>query len=100
MVIAEVSIIPIGSYSTSVSDYVTESVKVLKNYKNLNYQITSMGTILEGEFEDILKALEEMHEAQFKFGAKRVVTKLTVDDRRDKEISMEAKVKSVVDKLK
>ena len=32
-------------------------------------------------------------------GAKRVVTRLTIDDRRDKNLTIDGKVKSVLEKL-
>ena len=40
-----------------------------------------------------------MHELPFSQGIQRVVTSITIDDRRDKQITMEGKVKAVVDKI-
>jgi uncharacterized protein YqgV (UPF0045/DUF77 family) len=41
-----------------------------------------------------------MHNTAFAAGAKRVVTSIRIDDRRDKPVTIEGKVKAVKDKLK
>ena len=40
-----------------------------------------------------------MHEAPFAEGARRVSTLIKIDDRRDKEQTLEGKVRSVTEKL-
>lgn len=99
-VIAEVSIIPIGTGSTSLSHFVANCHGVLKGYKDINYQLTPMGTIIEGDLNSVIRAILKMHEAPFKQGALRVVTTIKLDDRRDKVASMKRKVNSVIKKLK
>jgi uncharacterized protein YqgV (UPF0045/DUF77 family) len=39
-----------------------------------------------------------MHEVPFKAGAARVVTTIKIDDRRDRDATMDRKVKSVMSK--
>ena len=96
----EISIIPIGTSSTSISDYVAQSEKVLDNYPNLNYNINGMATEIQSDnIDDIFNAAKEMHLAQIKMGAKRVQTSIKVDDRRDKESSIPEKVSSVKSKI-
>ena len=58
-----------------------------------------MSTILEGEMDDVLAAVKAMHEAPFRMGALRVSTTLRIDDRRDKQITMEGKLAAVRKKL-
>jgi uncharacterized protein (TIGR00106 family) len=99
MAVAEISIIPIGTKTTSVSKHVVAAIKVLRKEKKVVYELTSMGTILEGELDDVLKAARKMHEAVLEAGARRVVTTIKIDDRRDKPLTMSGKVESVVRKL-
>jgi len=99
MVIAEVSVVPLGTETPSVGDYVAAAIKAVKKQKKVKYQITAMGTILEGELNDVLDVVTKMHESTFSAGAKRVVTRLTIDDRRDKNLTIDGKVKSVLEKL-
>ncbi len=49
MAMVEVSIVPVGTNSPSVSQYVALALKVLQAEKDLKYELTAMGTILEGE---------------------------------------------------
>ena len=61
--------------------------------------LTPMGTILEGELDEVLRAVRAVHEAPFARGALRVSTSLRIDERRDKTLSMEGKVRAVEEKL-
>ena len=99
MAIAEISIVPVGTKSPSVSKHVVNALKVLRKEKRVMYEVTSMGTILEGELDDVLRAVKKMHEAVLGGGIRRVVTTIKIDDRRDKPLTMSGKVESVVRKL-
>lgn len=99
MAIAEITIIPIGTGSTAISNYVAACHEVLKKENRIKYQLTPMGTILEGDLEVIFEAIRKLHEVPFEKGAMRVSTSIKIDDRRDKQASMEQKLKSVKEKL-
>jgi uncharacterized protein (TIGR00106 family) len=68
---------------------------VVKQAKDISYQITPMATIVQGTLPRILQMVQEMHEVPFTMGATRVLTSIVVDDRRDKLITIESKVKAV-----
>jgi len=99
MPVAEVSVIPVGTETTSISNYVIAALEPLRK-SNLKYELTSMGTNIEGNLSDILKIAQKMHEACFAKGALRVVTSIKIDDRKDKTLTMEGKVSSVLEKAK
>lgn len=98
-VIVEVTVVPLGTASTSLSYYVAEVEKVLKRYKDISSLLTPMSTVLEGSLDEIFKAIRDMHEEPFLKGAKRVSTRIVIDDRRDKKISMKSKLEAVKAKL-
>ncbi len=95
MAIVEVSIIPLGTETPSVSEYVARAVEVLQDEKDIKYELTAMGTIIEGELERLLALIQKMHQAVFDAGAMRVVTTVKIDERRDKSSSMRSKVESL-----
>ena len=96
----EISIVPLGTESTSISSYVADSIKeVEQSSADLRIELTGMGTIIEGELDELLALARKMHEVPFKNGAKRVVTTIKIDDRRDKEASSDQKVHSVKEQL-
>ncbi len=99
MAIARVTVVPLGTADTSLSRYVAACQQVLETRNNIDYELTPMGTILEGDLDVILETVRELHEVPFKEGALRVSTSLTIDDRRDKAASRHQKVQSVKDKL-
>ncbi|WP_379127991.1 MTH1187 family thiamine-binding protein [Paenibacillus sp. sgz500958] len=99
MAIAEVTVIPIGTGSTSLSSYVADMQRVLEKVEGITYELTSMGTIIEGSLGRILAAVEALHESPFAGGAKRVSTSVKIDDRRDKESTSRSKLEAVERKL-
>ena len=92
MALIEVSTIPLGTGTPSVSRYVARAVEILQGEKDIKYELTPMGTIIEGDLERILALVRKMHEAVFDAGAMRVVTVMKIDDRRDKTLSMSSKM--------
>jgi uncharacterized protein (TIGR00106 family) len=99
MAIAEISVVPLGTKTPSVSPYVARAVKVLEREKDVRYEITAMGTIVEGDLDRILAVVKKMHEETFGEGVARVLTTVRIDDRRDKVQSMKKKVASLKKKL-
>ncbi|OGE23378.1 MAG: hypothetical protein A3J42_06690 [Candidatus Dadabacteria bacterium RIFCSPHIGHO2_12_FULL_53_21] len=99
MAIAEITVIPIGTPSPSIGDWIAEAVRVLEN-ENVKYEVSPVGTLLEGKNADIFRIAAKMHSASFKKGIKRVVTTIIIDDRRDKEVTMKSKVASVKKRLR
>ncbi|MCR8658986.1 MTH1187 family thiamine-binding protein [Paenibacillus endoradicis] len=99
MAIAEVTVIPIGTASTSLSSYVADLQRVLEQQSNIQYTLTSMSTIIEGSLDDIFIAIRAIHEAPFQTDAQRVSTSIKIDDRRDKASSSAQKLRSVQEKL-
>jgi len=94
MIIAEISVIPIGE-GTSVSRFVRIAVNELKKTK-LKMCLGAMSTSIEAEsLEEVLDAVKTAHKAVVKAGAKRVVTTVKIDDRRDKQATMETKMRAV-----
>lgn len=100
MPIMEISIVPLGTKSPSVSAYVASCIEVLGRQRNIRYELTAMGTIIEAKrLATLLRVAEEMHDDVFSRGVRRVVTTIKIDDRRDKVPSIEGKVKSVRQKM-
>ncbi|WP_171051745.1 MTH1187 family thiamine-binding protein [Alteribacter natronophilus] len=100
MVTADVSIIPVGKNTTSESDQIAEIEKVLKEYEGkLTYKVHAMSTVIDAELPVLFEVLEKVHELPFKQGVDRVSTSIRIDDRRDRQQSMEDKEESVKEKV-
>lgn len=100
MAVVFVSISPLGTGTPSISRYVAGVERILRG-TSLRSQLTAMGTIIEGDLDEILAVIRRMHEHPFTEGAVRVSTFVKIDDRRDRpEHSIEGKVRSVEDKLR
>jgi uncharacterized protein (TIGR00106 family) len=98
MAIVDVTVIPIGTDTPSVSSYVADLQNILKKHQDegrIRFKLTPMNTIIEGELSTLLGVVQEIHEAPFQKGIKRVATNIRIDDRRDKEGTMEGKLSSI-----
>jgi uncharacterized protein (TIGR00106 family) len=97
-VIVQFTTSPLGE-GVSVSRFVAEALREVEN-SGLRYQLTPMSTILEADTpEEAVEAVLKAHEAVFRAGAKRVVTDIKIDDRRDEPRKMEDKIEKVMRQL-
>jgi len=96
--IAEIHVVPLGTATTSLSHYIAACLETVKQARDISYQLTAMGTIIQGPLEQIFELAQKMHEAPFAMGAKRVATTINIDDRRDIPATIEDKVKAVLSK--
>ncbi|MCD7033117.1 MTH1187 family thiamine-binding protein [Metabacillus sp. GX 13764] len=102
MAIFDVTIIPIGTETPSVSSYVADIQKILQKYQNegkITFQLTPMNTLIEGDLKDLFEVVQAIHEAPYEKGIQRVATNIRIDDRRDKASTMKGKLESVNSKL-
>jgi len=90
MAVVEVSIVPVGPAGASISKHVAHCLDILEE-SGLSYELCPMGTVIEGDLVDILDAIRAMHEGTFGGEVVRVLTTIKVDDRRDKELTMDGK---------
>lgn len=85
MVIAEVSIFPLGTESSSVSEYVAAAVGELEA-SGLKCTLGPMGTTIEAESpREVYAAMALAQAAVFDLGIRRAYTVLKMDERRDVE---------------
>ncbi|MEO0091827.1 MAG: MTH1187 family thiamine-binding protein [candidate division WOR-3 bacterium] len=94
MAIVDFSIVPVGTKSPSVSEYVRECIKLIKA-SGLPYHIGPMGTSVEGDLSEIFKLIIRVHEEQKKLGVPRILTTIKIDDRFDKHQTMQDKIDKV-----
>jgi len=97
--ITEVSIIPVGTKTPSVSKYVAQALKPLME-EDIKVALTPMSTVIEGDLDKVLSLVRQMHENAFSDDVMRVITTIKIDDRRDKPSSIGAKIESLKRKLK
>lgn len=96
MALLQLTMIPLGE-GVSVGDFVADIQKRLEQEK-ATFRLNDMGTVIEGEVQDLLRLLAKIYETPFNKGAVRVVTQIVIDDRRDKEIHIGDKITSVLAK--
>jgi uncharacterized protein (TIGR00106 family) len=94
--LVEFSIIPVGAGS-SIGDHLAEILKMVDE-SGLPYKVNPMGTVVEGEWDDLISLVGRCHKTILE-NSDRVYTTLSIDDRKDKPNRLEEKVKSVEQRI-
>ena len=95
MATADLTVISLGRAETSAAPYIAEIQRRLGAQDRVGYRMHAMGTSLEGSTDDILRIVGELHAVPFELGVPRVYTVLKLDERRDREQTLDDKVASV-----
>ena len=90
------SISPLGE-SESVSGAVAEIVALIAE-SGLDYKLTAMGTIIEGEPDAVFDLIKECH-ARMRVSHNRVTSKILIDDRGGRTGRINGKLQSIKSKL-
>lgn len=90
--LAEFSIVPLG-VGSSIGDRLAEVLKVV-DASGLPYKVNPMGTVIEGEWNEVMKLIRRCHSTVMKRG-ERAITTISIDDRKGKPNRIEEKVRSV-----
>jgi uncharacterized protein (TIGR00106 family) len=99
MATADLTVIGLGSADPSAGEYIAAIQRRLAAQDRVGYEMHAMGTSLEGSVEDILDVVAELHRVPFEMGLPRVYSVLKLDERHDKEQSLDDKVRSVEERL-
>lgn len=95
-VILDFSMYPLDK-GESLSPYVARSIRIIKE-SGLPYEFRSMGTSIEGEWEEVMEVVKRCFEAMRR-DCNRVVLSLKADYRQGPGGRMQRKVQSVEEKL-
>jgi uncharacterized protein (TIGR00106 family) len=90
--LAEFSIVPVGTGS-SVSAQIAEVLRIVDE-SGVPYKINPMGTVIEGEWDEVMKLIKKCHKIVMK-NNERAITRIVIDDRKGSPNRIEAKVKSI-----
>ena len=95
--IVDLCIVPLG-VGVSLSGYIAACERVLQE-SGLNCRLHAYGTNIEGEWDDVMRAVKECHEALHKMGVPRISSTIHLGTRVDREQTIEDKIRSVQEKL-
>lgn len=96
MMLLEFSMSPLGK-GDSVSDYVARSLEIIEA-SGLDYRLHAMGTIIEGEWDQVFGVVTECFE-QMSHDCDRITMTIKADFRRNHSGRLATKVSSVEAKL-
>lgn len=96
MVLLEFSMSPFDK-GESVSQYVARSLDIIDK-SGLPYRLTPMGTILEGEWDEVMKVVTACFERMSQ-DCTRVSTSIRIDYRAGKDGRLKSKIEAIEQKL-
>jgi uncharacterized protein (TIGR00106 family) len=96
MVLLEFSMSPFDK-GESLSEYVARSIDIIDR-SGLPYQLTPMGTIIEGEWDEVMKVVTDCFE-RMRADCSRVSTSIRIDYRAGKGGRLKSKIDAVESRL-
>ena len=96
-VIADFCVVPLGM-GVSVSSYVAEAERILEK-RGLKPRLHAYGTNLEGEWEEVMDAIREVHERLHQMGVPRITSNMRFGTRTDRGQTGQEKIRSVEEKM-
>lgn len=97
MVLLEFSMSPLGK-GESVGKYVARSLDIIDK-SGVEYRLNPMGTVLEGEWDDVFRVVQQCYE-RMKRDCSRISCTIKVDYRKGHSDRLSSKVASVERHLK
>lgn len=94
--IVQFSIVPIGAGS-SISSKLANVIRIIDESK-MPYKINPMGTVIEGEWDDVMGLINKCREELLKT-EERLYISISIDDRKGKTDRITQKVASLENKL-
>jgi len=91
-VIVEFSIVPVG-WGEELAEAVARVLDIVDT-SGLPYQLTAMGTLVEGDWDEVIDLVRRCHEAM-RAQAARVLTHIAIDDRSQARERLAGKVRDV-----
>ena len=96
MVLLEFSMYPLDK-GESLSPYVARSLEIIDN-SGLDYRMNSMGTVIEGEWDEVFAVVKQCYEAM-SADCDRIICSAKVDARKGASGRLTGKLKSVEEKV-
>lgn len=94
MILAQVSVFPVGE-GTSLSRFVKKGIQVIKD-SGYTYKVGGLSTAIEApDIDAIFDLVKKIRQAHLDEGAKRVLIDLKIDDRQDKNATLNSKIGAV-----
>lgn len=94
--LAEFSVVPVG-IGESIGEQIAKVLKIVDE-SGLPYRANPMGTVVEGEWDQVMDLIKRCRQEVLK-DSPRVVTTISVDDRTGKPNRITEKLKSVERRL-
>lgn len=96
-VMIDLCVVPIG-VGVSVSEYVAECERIIQR-AGLASTLHPYGTVIEGDWDDVMETVKKCHEKVHEMGAPRILSTVKIGTRTDRKQTMQDKIDSVTEKL-
>ncbi len=95
----QVTMFPTSQRTASISKDVAKVIDIIDK-SGLPYKLTAMSTIIEGEWEPVMKVINKARQALRRRGHERIYISISVDDRKGARNRLTGKIKSIEKRLR
>lgn len=94
--LAEISVIPLDKGPEGLSDYLAESIKIIRE-SGLDHEVHALGTLVEGPADRVFDLIRSCHQNMVD-KSNRVLMTIRIDDQKGLDGQIRAKAASVEQK--
>ncbi|MCW5212217.1 MTH1187 family thiamine-binding protein [Desulfobulbus sp. TB] len=102
MAFMQITVLPMETGTSSLSQYIAALQEILQE-QDADYEINDMGTVINGTPATLFRLAEKLHSCPFEYNeeyrVQRVITQITLDERRDKTQGLGEKKEAVLNML-
>ena len=99
MALMQITVIPLGTATPSVGEFVAD-IELYLRQSGVDHSMHDMGTIIHGNADQLFRLAHQIHQLPFARGVGRVVTQITIEERLDLDPAIGGKKQSVVNHLR
>ena len=86
-----VQVLPKTTNNNDTYQIVDKAIEIIQK-SGIKYRVCPFETVLEGDYDKIMKVIKQMQEACFEAGAKEVITNIKIQNRKNSDVTIEGKM--------
>ena len=83
------------SESKDTYTLVDEAIKIIQN-SGLKYLVCPFETVIEGDYESVMKVVKQAQEACFSSGANELLVYIKIQVKKDSDVTMDEKIEKYI----
>lgn len=91
MINLAIQLLPIGIAKPEAYKAVDKAIAIIQN-SGLKYEVCPFETVIEGEYDDVMQLVKQIHNAAFENGLEHILINMKLQSSKDGNVKIEDKI--------